>query len=85
MRTWELLPAPDDVRHDERAMHDWLANVLESLTPRQAQVVRLYYGAQLNTDDIAQTLGIASATVRVHLVVARERIVNAAKRARRNR
>lgn len=60
-------PAPADVTVDDPAF--WAA--VRRLPERQAQCVALHYLEDRSTADVAAVLGIAEATVRVHLHRAR--------------
>ena len=62
-------PADEPVRPDERF---WAA--VRSLPRRQAQCVALHYLEDRSTADVAGVLGIAEATVRVHLHDGRRRL-----------
>jgi RNA polymerase sigma-70 factor (ECF subfamily) len=51
-----------------------VAAALRELTPNQRAVVVLRYVADLSTREVARTLGISTATVRVHVFRARARL-----------
>jgi RNA polymerase sigma-70 factor, ECF subfamily len=51
-----------------------VAAALRELTPNQRAVVVLRYVAGLSTHEVARTLGISTATVRVHVFRARARL-----------
>jgi RNA polymerase sigma factor (sigma-70 family) len=63
---FEASPAPEEVRP--------ILDALRQLSPNQRAAVVLHYRLDLSVRDIAQTLGITTATVRVHLHRGRNRL-----------
>lgn len=66
-----------ETTEDETATWDShldLRRALEQLTRRQRAVVALYYGLDLPVEQIAQTIGVASGTVKATLHQARTRL-----------
>jgi len=62
---------------DEVAVRQALAAALRRLPKRQREAICLHYLAELSVDEVAGTLGLASATVKTHL---RRGIVNLRQR-----
>jgi RNA polymerase sigma-70 factor (ECF subfamily) len=67
LRLQGLRPTPTPV--DDATDAFW--NAVRRLPRRQAQVVALHYGYDLSVDGVAETLGLAPGTVKVHLHRAR--------------
>jgi RNA polymerase sigma-70 factor (ECF subfamily) len=68
------LPTQTDAGFEAIASRLDLQRALKRLTRRQAEVVALYYGLDLNVDEVARTLGRSPGTVKTTLSKARLRL-----------
>ena len=71
---WLRENAPDNDEQLSRLRRNLRDARLRELTPRQRQMVELYYDQQMNTTAIAQLLGIQRSTVSRSLRRARARL-----------
>ena len=74
LHQWMQQQADDNSRRRQRLLHNLTKAVAEELTPRQREMLHLYYYEQLNMVQIAARLGVNKSTVSRTLCRARRRL-----------
>ena len=74
LRQWQSDQADDNRLRLERLNHYLPLAVAEELTPRQRQVLRMYFYEEKNVTDIARELSVNKSTVSRTLHRAQERL-----------
>ncbi len=74
LHLWLQEESDDNGRRRQRLLHNLTKAVAEELTPRQREMLHLYYYEQLNMVQIAARLGVNKSTVSRTLCRARRRL-----------
>lgn len=74
LHLWLQEESDDNGRRRQRLLHNLTKAVAEELTPRQREMLHLYYYEQLNMVQIAARLGVNKSTVSRTLYRARRRL-----------
>lgn len=74
LHLWLQEESDDNGRRRQRLLHNLTKAVAEELTPRQREMLHLYYYGQLNMVQIAARLGVNKSTVSRTLCRARRRL-----------
>ena len=74
LHLWMQEESDDNGRRRQRLLHNLTKAVAEELTPRQREMLHLYYYEQLNMVQIAARLGVNKSTVSRTLCRARRRL-----------
>lgn len=74
LHLWLQEESDDNGRRRQRLLHNLTKAVAEELTPRQREMLHLYYYEQLNMVQIAARLGVNKSTVSRTLCRARHRL-----------
>lgn len=74
LHLWLQEESDDNGRRRQRLLHNLTKAVAEELTPRQREMLHLYYYEQLNMVQIAARLGVNKSTVSRTLCRARLRL-----------
>ena len=74
LHLWMQEESDDNSRRRQRLLHNLTKAVAEELTPRQREMLHLYYYEQLNMVQIAARLGVNKSTVSRTLCRARRRL-----------
>lgn len=74
LHLWMQEESDDNSRRRQRLLHNLRKAVAEELTPRQREMLHLYYYEQLNMVQIAARLGVNKSTVSRTLCRARHRL-----------
>ena len=74
LHLWLQEESDDNSRRRQRLLHNLTKAVAEELTPRQREMLHLYYYEQLNMVQIAARLGVNKSTVSRTLCRARRRL-----------
>lgn len=74
LHLWLQEESDDNGRRRQRLLHNLTKAVAEELTPRQREMLHLYYYEQLNMVRIAARLGVNKSTVSRTLCRARRRL-----------
>ena len=74
LHLWLQEESDDNGRRRQRLLHNLTKAVAEELTPRQREMLHLYYYEQLNIVQIAARLGVNKSTVSRTLCRARRRL-----------
>ena len=77
MTVWLRENSPDNSEQMDRLRRNLQAARAQELTPRQQQVLELYYDRHLPTTEIARLLGVRRSTVSRSVCRARARLYNA--------
>ncbi len=74
LHLWMQEESDDNSSRRQRLLHNLTKAVAEELTPRQREMLHLYYYEQLNMVQIAARLGVNKSTVSRTLCRARRRL-----------
>ena len=74
LHLWMQEESDDNSHRRQRLLHNLTKAVAEELTPRQREMLHLYYYEQLNMVQIAARLGVNKSTVSRTLCRARRRL-----------